>query len=754
MSTIASHARIQELMRHEGFLRKTLRGLLASEGDVQDVLQQTWLRALERRLEDPERPRTWLARVARNVALSGLRSQGRRARREREAAMIRAEESTPAESVARMEMLQRVVAAMLELDEPYRAVVLLRYEQDLEVRAIARKLGRSEATVRSQLSRAHGLLRARLDREFGARERWAALAAPLLVEPALGVLPVATGIGVTLVAGWMGIAWLRARSEPEPRGSALAAASPAASAEPGATALVPPASREVLSERTPAAPPSPAPSSAARATTDERRLPPAELLDRKHFDDYERATFSFEHGLRDDPELAITHNDWDVLFQNGGFDVRTVTNDSGLLADLGAVEAPALDGIQLAGLELGERARVEEGHSYFLWTLDDDTDLACLVFVREHERGKRCLLDWYATDGTGRAQGSLSDDGTGERLVDLLVRLRREALERQGVLRTPAVLLQARKGAEGGNESEVCMNGELERIDELAPGPLDLSGQIDVHEPSRAYLEGGWIPDGLVFHVTRVAYDGRALGNGNGRGSFSVVVGGQELVTHGTSPELVSGVWTGDIALAAGDERGTYLAIADSSAGEARLGGYFTPSTRPGFGRANAGFFRTVAPAPVEPAPGELLAAPRVVLQARAGAGGGNPNRIDLTGKTSIYVDRVEPRPLDFSQAPSMLEQSLVHFEGGHVPAGQAFVVTRATWWGTSAGDTNGHGELKLVVAGQVLVAEKNGEAPHFGSWTGRLVILPGEESRTYLEVANSSAGDVLLTGHFEPPNR
>jgi hypothetical protein len=39
-------------------------------------------------------------------------------------------------------------------------------------------------------------------------------------------------------------------------------------------------------------------------------------------------------------------------------------------------------------------------------------------------------------------------------------------------------------------------------------------------------------------------------------------------------------------------------------------------------------------------------------------------------------------------------------------------------------------------------------------AWTGRLVILPGEESRTYLEVANSSAGDVLLTGHFEPKNR
>src|SRR5262245_61693650 len=117
MSSTASTARIQELLHHEGFLRKTLRGLLASEGDVQDVLQRTWVQVLERPAAAPERPRAWLARIARNVALSRRRSDVRRARRE--GLTEGREEGSPAESVARMEMLQRVVAAMLELSEPY-----------------------------------------------------------------------------------------------------------------------------------------------------------------------------------------------------------------------------------------------------------------------------------------------------------------------------------------------------------------------------------------------------------------------------------------------------------------------------------------------------------------------------------------------------------------------------------------------------------------------------------------------------------
>jgi DNA-directed RNA polymerase specialized sigma24 family protein len=39
--------------------------LLASEADVDDALQQTWTKLLERPAAGPDEPRGWLVRVAR-----------------------------------------------------------------------------------------------------------------------------------------------------------------------------------------------------------------------------------------------------------------------------------------------------------------------------------------------------------------------------------------------------------------------------------------------------------------------------------------------------------------------------------------------------------------------------------------------------------------------------------------------------------------------------------------------------------------
>ena len=41
--------------------------------------------------------------------------------------------------------------------------------------------------------------------------------------------------------------------------------------------------------------------------------------------------------------------------------------------------------------------------------------------------------------------------------------------------------------------------------------------------------------------------------------------------------------------------------------------------------------------------PAESRSPHRILLQVRAGAGGGNPNRIDMNGSTSIYVDHLMP---------------------------------------------------------------------------------------------------------------
>jgi hypothetical protein len=143
------------------------------------------------------------------------------------------------------------------------------------------------------------------------------------------------------------------------------------------------------------------------------------------------------------------------------------------------------------------------------------------------------------------------------------------------------------------------------------------------------------------------------------------------------------------------------------------------------------------------------LEQPRAVLQARAGARGGNPNRIDILGHTSIYVDAVRDTPLDLSRVPAMRDPSEAYRVGGRVPDGQEFVVTKVTWRLDARGDSNGGGSARIVVAGEKLVARAATEAPDEGVWTGALVIRAGEESRTYVEVSNSSYAGAEIEGQF-----
>ena len=299
------------------------------------------------------------------------------------------------------------------------------------------------------------------------------------------------------------------------------------------------------------------------------------------------------------------------------------------------------------------------------------------------------------------------------------------------------------------------MNGELERIDEPASAVLDLTSEIGIDEPSRSYLEGGWIPDGQTFHVMRVHFEGLARGDGNGPGLFAVVVGGQELVNVETSPEPFSDAWTGDIELVPGDERRTYVGIKNSSAGEARLQGTFGAEGAHRLRACQRGFLpgRSL-PRPSQACPSRARteaspSPPRASCCRHAAAAAGTRTAwTSPARRTSTSIASSRSRSTSRSLPRGRTTPSS-HCEGGHVPDDMQFVVTRATWWGSSAG--HGHGELKVVVAGEVLCDEEDGAGPHQGAWNGRLVVLPREESRTYLEIANTSSGDVLLTGTFEP---
>jgi len=725
-----------QLLHHEHFVRQTLQGLLRDPTAIDDAVQETWLRAWRKPPRGLVEPQTWLAKVARNLAASRWRSDQRRVARER--AAVAGEVESPEATQRRVEVRQQVVAAILALDEPYRGVVLLRYEQGLDIREIAARFGRSTATVRSQLSRAHDQLRARLDREFGGRQQWTVLAATLVgdkaVAPAMGLAVLAaSACAMTLAAGWF--AWPSFDAAPPastPAGTAVVAAVTARTMEQPAVEA---------GERMEAA----LQQDPARAPALRQRV---ELFDRSYYDDYELATFSFEHGVRDDPDLSITRNKWDLQFTHGEFDTM---NPRSVIVDLGPIEPASFGSAELPTIVPAQRCKVREGHACFVGTNDQDTALATVIFVREHEVGRTCRFDWFTTDGTGRWQGSLADPGKGKAWADVLVELYGSMRTAQNLraMTRPSVCWQLRGGAGGGNPRRIDLAGVPNMyVDARSQQPLDVVTPPTMDERCQAWSDGGGtVPVGSVFVITRIDYGGGARGDSNGHGEFRIVVNDQEVVKFDASTTPIAGTWTGRLMVQNGAEGDTYFEIANSSWGEVRVRGQFVAGAgRPGFGGLNAGFGKV--PPPVV-WPKGVLGVPEARLQVRTSSNsGGNPRRIDLRGRYSMYVDRLAREPLDFGAVLAAGETSVAFAKGGHLTPQTVFVVTSVRYTGAT-GDASGT-RFRIVVAGKAIVESKNANDTLQGEWKGLLEIPPGEEMRTFVEVASGSYADVVLSGRFE----
>jgi RNA polymerase sigma-70 factor (ECF subfamily) len=149
------------LLAHGAFVRATARAVLRGDADVEDVVQETWSRALVRSPRAPGALRAWLGRIARNAAIDLRRRRLRRARREAAVAKPEAARSVE-EIVLREEARSRLVAALVALEEPYRSTLVLRYYDGLSVADVARRSGVERETAKTRLRRGLERLRARL----------------------------------------------------------------------------------------------------------------------------------------------------------------------------------------------------------------------------------------------------------------------------------------------------------------------------------------------------------------------------------------------------------------------------------------------------------------------------------------------------------------------------------------------------------------------------------------------------------------
>jgi RNA polymerase sigma-70 factor, ECF subfamily len=126
-------------------------GVLRNRAEAEDVAQEAMLRAYRNfhRLRDRERFRAWLVRTAWRLSLDRIRASGRRERRER--AAMENHIGTSAEMTAGRELERQVTAALDQLPEKLRMVMVLAAIEGYNTREVAHLLGLPEGTVKSRL---------------------------------------------------------------------------------------------------------------------------------------------------------------------------------------------------------------------------------------------------------------------------------------------------------------------------------------------------------------------------------------------------------------------------------------------------------------------------------------------------------------------------------------------------------------------------------------------------------------------------
>lgn len=142
--------------------------VLRNAAEAEDVVQETFLRALEHKhkLAEVAEPKAWLVRVAWNLALDRKRRVKPEQMEDGVAAIARSPDLPADRQLAASIELGRVLSAIDKLPKNERAVLLLNAVEELSMAEIAAVVGRSESGVRALLFRA----RTHLDQRLKAQQ--------------------------------------------------------------------------------------------------------------------------------------------------------------------------------------------------------------------------------------------------------------------------------------------------------------------------------------------------------------------------------------------------------------------------------------------------------------------------------------------------------------------------------------------------------------------------------------------------------
>lgn len=149
--------------RYQNRIYAMVVGMVRDEAEARDLVQNAFIKAYQGldtfRLDSSFY--TWLYRIAMNLAIDSCRKRRRRktgsfdeaiAARDEDGEMLELHHvDGPAEALHRKELRQRIFAAMEELTEEQREVLLLREVEGLSYAEISESMGIPEGTVMSRL---------------------------------------------------------------------------------------------------------------------------------------------------------------------------------------------------------------------------------------------------------------------------------------------------------------------------------------------------------------------------------------------------------------------------------------------------------------------------------------------------------------------------------------------------------------------------------------------------------------------------
>ena len=163
------------MRRHNQRLYRTARAILRDDAEAEDVMQEAYVRAYEHLDQFAGRAKfsTWLTRIAVHEALARVRRRGRFEAIETmvesggETMTFASHAPSPEQQAVSAQSSSLLEAAILDLPDGYRSVLMMRDIEELDTSETAQCLGLSEENVKVRLHRARALLRRELYAKAG-----------------------------------------------------------------------------------------------------------------------------------------------------------------------------------------------------------------------------------------------------------------------------------------------------------------------------------------------------------------------------------------------------------------------------------------------------------------------------------------------------------------------------------------------------------------------------------------------------------